>query len=58
MAHPVIATHEHTGRDHLYVNRFFVSHLTGADGEPLDPDESARLVDQLCRPFRRPRAAG
>ena len=54
VAHPVIATHERTGRDHLYVNRFFVSHLTEADGEPLDPDESARLVDQLCRPFETP----
>lgn len=44
--HPVIATHDVTGRDHLYVNQFFVDHLVG-----LEPDESADLVDQLCRPF-------
>lgn len=44
--HPVVATHSVTGRDHLYVNRFFVDHIEG-----VDPDESAELVDQLCRPF-------
>ncbi len=44
--HPVVATHDVTGRDHLYVNRFFVSHI--AD---LDPDESTELIDRLCRPF-------
>lgn len=51
VSHPVIATHQVTGRDHLYVNRFFVSHLTEADGTPLDPDESRSLIDALCRPF-------
>jgi taurine dioxygenase len=44
--HPVIATHQVTGRDHLYVNRFFVNHLAG-----VDPDESVGLIDALCRPF-------
>ena len=44
--HPVVATHDVTGRDHLYVNRFFVHHIVG-----VDPDESAELVDQLCRSF-------
>lgn len=47
--HPVIATHDVTGRDHLYVNRVFVSHIDG-----LEPDESAELVDLLCRPFELP----
>lgn len=51
VSHPVIATHRVTGRDHLYVNRFFVSHLTEADGTPLDPTESRELIDALCRPF-------
>jgi alpha-ketoglutarate-dependent taurine dioxygenase len=44
--HPLIATHDVTGRDHLYVNRFFVNHIKDVDG-----DESVELVDQLCRPF-------
>jgi taurine dioxygenase len=44
--HPVVATHDVTGRDHLYVNRFFVDHLVG-----VDPDESVELVDQLSRSF-------
>lgn len=44
--HPVVATHDVTGRDHLYVNRFFVHHIVG-----VDRDESAELVDQLCRSF-------
>jgi len=44
--HPVIATHQVTGRDHLYVNRFFVNHIAG-----IDRDESVQLVDALCRPF-------
>ncbi len=51
VSHPVVATHEVTGRDHAYVNRFFVSHLTEADGTPLDPDESSTLIDVMCRPF-------
>ena len=40
-----------TGRDHLYVNQFFVSYLTEADGTLLDPAESRSLIDALCRPF-------
>lgn len=52
--HPVVATHDVTGRDHLYVNRFFVSHLETADGRPLDADENAALVDTLCRAFELP----
>lgn len=51
VTHPVIATHDVTGRDHLYVNRFFTSYLVEADGTPLDPDESRELIDRLCRPF-------
>ncbi|MGH3641589.1 MAG: TauD/TfdA dioxygenase family protein, partial [Mycobacterium sp.] len=42
--HPVVCTHAGTGRRHLYVNRIFVSHLEG-----MDPDESTRLLDRLCR---------
>ncbi|UDY35243.1 TauD/TfdA dioxygenase family protein [Dermatobacter hominis] len=49
--HPVVVTHEVTGRDLLYVNRFFVSHLAEADGTPLDRDESRALIDRLCRAF-------
>jgi taurine dioxygenase len=49
--HPVVVTHDVTGRDLLYVNRFFVSHLAEADGTPLDRDESRSLIDRLCRPF-------
>ena len=44
--HPVVATHDVTGRDHLYVNRFFVDHIAG-----VDPDESTELVDQLSGAF-------
>ncbi len=44
--HPVVATHDVTGKDHLYVNRFFVDHLAG-----VDPDEHAELLDQLCSAF-------
>lgn len=42
--HPVVRTHPETGRRLLYVNRFFVHHLVD-----VDPEEGARLVDQLCR---------
>lgn len=49
--HPVVVTHDVTGRDLLYVNRFFVSHLAEADGTPLDPQESRDLIDRLCRAF-------
>ena len=33
-----------TGRRHLYVNRSFVTHLEG-----LEPEQSTRLLDRLCR---------
>jgi taurine dioxygenase len=42
--HPVVCTHAETGRRHLYVNRFFTSHIVG-----MDPDESSRLIDRLSR---------
>jgi taurine dioxygenase len=42
--HPVVCTHAGTGKRHLYVNRGFVSHIEG-----LAPDESAELLDRLCR---------
>ena len=42
--HPVVVTHERTGRRLLYVNRNFVTSIVG-----LDPDESDDLLDLLCR---------
>lgn len=42
--HPIVCTHDVTGRRYLYVNRNFASHVVG-----LDPDESRRLIDLLCR---------
>lgn len=42
--HPVVCSHAATGRLHLYVNRPFVSHIAGMDGEA-----SRDLLDLLCR---------
>jgi alpha-ketoglutarate-dependent sulfate ester dioxygenase len=42
--HPVVCTHAETGRRHLYVNRFFTSHVVGMDAE-----ESRQLIDRLSR---------
>jgi len=41
--HPVVCTHEVTGRRFLYVNRNFVDHIVG-----FEPAESDALIDQLC----------
>jgi len=47
--HPVVCRHDRTGRELLYVNRFFVSGIAG-----WDLDESRQLVDRLCRQFEQP----
>lgn len=42
--HPVVVTHERTGRKQLYVNRNFVNGIVG-----LPADESDELLELLCR---------
>ncbi len=42
--HPIVCTHDRTGRRHLYVNRVFVERLADRDR-----DESIDLIDRLCR---------
>ncbi len=42
--HPIVCTHDVTGRRHLYVNRGFASHVVG-----LGNHESRELIDLLCR---------
>lgn len=44
VVHPVVCTHAETGRRHLYVNRFFASHVVGMEAE-----RSRRLIDRLSR---------
>ncbi|WP_084512989.1 TauD/TfdA dioxygenase family protein [Nocardia mikamii] len=44
VSHPVVCTHEATGRRHLYVNRIFVDRIDG-----LAPEASHDLLDRLCR---------
>jgi len=42
--HPVVCTHAETGRLHLYVNRFFTSHIVG-----MNEDDGRQLIDRLSR---------
>ena len=42
--HPVVCTHNRTGRRYLYVNRIFVDRFTDRSHE-----ESIDLLDRLCR---------
>ena len=44
VAHPVVCTHERTGRRHLYVNRVFVDRISGRTRA-----ESLDILDRLCR---------
>lgn len=43
VVHPVIRTHEETGRKLVYVNRFFVDHIVG-----LEPAASDALINRLA----------
>lgn len=42
--HPLVVTHERTGRKLLYVNRVFVTGIVG-----MEPQEGYALIDRLCR---------
>jgi len=44
--HPVVCRHPDTGRELLYVNRFFTSHIAGWELEP-----SRALIDRLSHQF-------
>ncbi len=44
--HPVVSRHSATGRELLYVNRFFTREIVG-----MSLDESRALIDRLCRQF-------
>lgn len=41
--HPIVVTHDETGRRYLYVNRVFTSRIVG-----MEPEESAALLRLLC----------
>ena len=44
--HPVVCRHPRSGKELLYVNRFFTSHIAG-----WELDESRALIDRLSRQF-------
>jgi len=44
VVHPVVITHPVTGKQAIYVNRNFTSHIVG-----LEPDDSDELLRLLCR---------
>ncbi len=44
MHHPVVCTHQASGRQFLYLNRYFVTHIDG-----VSHDESVELMNLLCR---------